>query len=206
MRRGYKVFHGDWTCRGFQYTCPGMFEMKGDPAICCRGFHFCEKAIDCFDYYSFDSNNKVAEVIAFGLVVKKGNKSCTNKIKIVREIPWTELLDIVNGGSECTGMGNTGSHNEGDYNTGDFNVSSFNTGCFMTKNSSKIYMFNKASEWTFEDWRNSPAYCLLNTMPEENITDKQLWWDCLKENEKNIIRNIPNFDVKIFYECTGIKI
>ncbi len=26
--RGYKVFNPDWTCNGYQYTCPGRFKME----------------------------------------------------------------------------------------------------------------------------------------------------------------------------------
>jgi len=33
----------------------------------------------------------------------------------------------------------------------------------------------------------------------------QLWWDSLNEKQKNIIRNLPNFDSGIFEEITGIK-
>ncbi len=94
--KGYKVFNPDWTCRGKQYTCPGEFEEEGNLKICGHGMHFCKKAVDCFYYYSFNSKNKVAEVIAYGNVIENGNKCCTNKLKIVREIPWTELLELVN--------------------------------------------------------------------------------------------------------------
>jgi len=31
-------------------------------------YAFLRKAIDCFDYYSFDPKNKVAEVVAYGEV------------------------------------------------------------------------------------------------------------------------------------------
>ena len=34
----------------------------------------------------------------------------------------------------------------------------------------------------------------------------QLWWNCLTKKNKDIIRALPNFDRKIFYQCTGIKI
>lgn len=34
----------------------------------------------------------------------------------------------------------------------------------------------------------------------------QLWWDGLKEEYRNIIRALPNFDVTIFEEVTGIKV
>ena len=96
--RGYKVFNPDWTCRGFQYEVGKTFEEDVEPSVCCCGFHFCENAADCFSYYNFDPKNKVAEVVAHGKVVNDGTKSCTNKIEIVREIPWQEVLDIVNTG------------------------------------------------------------------------------------------------------------
>lgn len=62
--KGYKVFNPDWTCQNFQYEVGKTFEMDKAPVICQQGFHFCKKATDCFDYYSFDSRNKVAEVEA----------------------------------------------------------------------------------------------------------------------------------------------
>ena len=126
--KGYKVFNPDWTCRGFQYEVGKIFEEDVKPRCCDRGFHFCEKAADCFSYYSFNSENKVAEVVALGEVDTDGKKSCTNKIQIVREIPWQELLTIVNTGKDCTGFCNTGDWNTGDRNTGDWNTGNRNTG------------------------------------------------------------------------------
>jgi hypothetical protein len=126
--KGYKVFNPDWTCRGFQYEVGKIFEEDVKPSCCDRGFHFCKKAADCFSYYSFNSKNKVAEVIALGEVDTDGKKSCTNKIQIVREIPWQELLTIVNTGKDCTGLCNTGNRNTGNRNTGDWNTGDWNTG------------------------------------------------------------------------------
>ena len=130
--KGYKVFNPDWTCRGFQYEVGKIFEEDVKPSCCDRGFHFCKKAADCFSYYSFNSKNKVAEVIALGEVDTDGKKSCTNKIQIVREIPWQELLTIVNIGKDCTGYGNTGDWNTGDWNTGYGNTGNCNTGDWNT--------------------------------------------------------------------------
>nr|WP_207654153.1 hypothetical protein [Clostridium paraputrificum] len=96
--------------------------------MCGSGFHFCQKASDCFNYYDFNSNNKVAEVEALDLVETEGNKSVTNKIHIIREIPWQELLTIVNTGKDCTGLENTGNRNTGDWNTGNRNTGNRNTG------------------------------------------------------------------------------
>ena len=230
--KGYKVFNPDWTCRGFQYEVGKIFEEDVKPSCCDRGFHFCEKAADCFSYYSFNSENRVAEVIALGEVDTDGKKSCTNKIQIVREIPWQELLTIVNTGKDCTGLCNTGNRN-----TGDWNKSSFNTGCFNTEEQ-KITLFNKPSDMTYNDWLRSDARYLLNQIPkdvvewvyEEDMTDEekvanptyettggylkvldesecgQLWWGSLSDFQKNYIRSIPNFDAEIFEQCTGIKV
>lgn len=91
---GFKVFRPDWTCspngNTKQYTCPGKFEEEGELDVCGHGMHFCQTAADCFNYYSFNSENKVAEVIAYGEVRTDGDKSCTDKLEIVREIPWDE--------------------------------------------------------------------------------------------------------------------
>ena len=183
--KGYKVFNPGWTCRGFQYEVGKIFEEDVEPSCCNRGFHFCENAADCFSYYSFNSENKVAEVVALGEVDTDGEKSCTNKIQIVREIPWQELLTIVNIGKDCTGLcntgnRNTGNRNTGDWNTGDWNKSSFNTGCFNTEEQ-KIMLFNKPSDMTYNDWLRSDARYLLNQIPkdvvewvhEEDMTDEE---------------------------------
>ena len=135
---GFKVFRPDWTCspngNTKQYTCPGKFEEEGELDVCGHGMHFCQTAADCFNYYSFNSENKVAEVIAYGEVRTDGDKSCTDKLEIVREIPWDEVLRIVNIGKNCTGRCNTGNRNTGDCNTGNRNTGDCNTGNRNTGN------------------------------------------------------------------------
>ena len=135
---GFKVFRPDWTCspngNTKQYTCPGKFEEEGELDVCGHGMHFCQTAADCFNYYNFDSSNKVAEVIAYGEVRTDGDKSCTDKLEIVCEIPWDEVLRIVNIGKNCTGRCNTGNRNTGNRNTGDCNTGNRNTGDWNTGN------------------------------------------------------------------------
>lgn len=222
--KGYKVFNPDWTCRNFQYEVGKTFEEDVTPKCCDRGFHFCTKASDCFSYYGFNPENKVAEVLALGTVDTESDdtKCCTNKIQIVREISWQELLTIVN---------------TGDCNTGDWNLSSFNTGCFMTEEQ-KIMLFDKPTDWTYRDWINSDARYALTNIPKNvvewvssyDMTDEekekyptyettggylkvldesesaQIWWDGLTDGSKDIIKSLPNFDAEIFRKCTGIKV
>ena len=202
---GFKVFRPDWTCspggNTKQYTCPGKFEEEGELDVCGHGMHFCQTAADCFNYYDFDSNNKVAEVIAYGEVLTEGDKSCTDKLEIVREIPWDEVLRIVNLGKNCTGCcntgdwntgnrntgdwntgnRNTGNRNTGNRNTGDWNKSSFNTGCFNTEEQ-KILLFNKPSDMTYRDWLDSDARYLLNQIPKDVV--EWIWSDNMTDEEK----------------------
>ena len=173
--KGYKVFNSDWTCLGKQYSCPGTFEESVSPSVCNAGMHFCKNAADCFHYYDFDPNSHVAEVIAHGTVAEGDNKCATNKLEIVREIPWTEVLEIVNTGKSCTGRCNSGNCNSGNWNSGDrnsgnrnsgdWNTTSFSNGCFNTV-SPKVYMFNKPTDRTFEQWFNCRARRLLNEIDD----------------------------------------
>ena len=270
--KGYKVFNPDWTCRDKQYTCPGIFEDPGDISVCSKGMHFCKKAADCFNYYDFDPNNHVAEVIAHGKVLEGDDKCCTDKLEIVREIPWAELLEIVNTGYGNSGYGNSGYGNSGNRNSGSWNSGSWNSGswnsgawnsgswnsgngnsgngnsgswnscnfsngCFNTADP-KIYLFDKPSEWTYRDWLDSEPRALLNqincrilvwiyfedmsdeektTHPEARTTGGYLkkldnsecaiiWWRGLSEEDKAVIKAIPNFDPAIFKQITGIDV
>ena len=196
MVKGYKVFNPDWTCRDKQYTCPGLFEEDVNPSVCNEGMHFCKTAADCFRYYDFDPNNHVAEVIAHGTVAEGDDKCATNKLEIVREIPWAEVLEIVNTGKACTGRCNSGNRNSGNRNSGnrnsgdcnsgnrnsgDWNKTSFSNGCFNTV-SPKIYMFNKPTDWTFEQWSNCRARYLLNQI--EDCPLEYVWFDTMTDEEK----------------------
>ena len=162
MTKGYKVFHSDWTCRGFQYEVGKTYEEDVVPDVCKVGFHFCQKLADCFGYYDFNPNNKVAEIEAIGDIDEGNNKCCTNKITIVKEITWQEVLKMVNTGKGDTGLCNSGlcnsgnwnrgDHNSGNHNSGDWNKTNFSSGVFCTKQP-KLIMFNKPTEMTFNQWR-----------------------------------------------------
>ena len=244
--KGFKVLNPDWTCKNKQYGCPGRFEEDVTPSVCNEGMHFCKKAADCFNYYRFDPENKVAEVVAYGTVAEDGDKCCTDKLEIVREIPWAEVLEIVNMGKGCTGLcnsgdwnsgnrnsgnrnsgncnsgdwnsgnrnsgnrnsgnwnsgnrnsgnwnsgnwnsgnrnsgnWNSGNRNSGNRNSGDWNKCGFSNGCFNTT-SPKIYLFNKPSEWTYEDWLNNEARYLLNQIPGDVLG--YIWLSDMTDKEK----------------------
>ena len=126
--KGYKVFNPDWTCRGFQYEVGKTFKHEGNIEMCGAGFHFCQKISDCFNYYDFNSNNKVAEVEAIGCTETRGDKSVTDEITIIKELTWHEVLDLANTGKDCTGNRNSGDCNSGNRNSGDWNSGNWNSG------------------------------------------------------------------------------
>ena len=206
MMKGYKVFNPDFTCRGFQYEVGKTYEKDVIPDVCKVGFHFCQKLADCFSYYDFNPNNKVAEIEALGDIDEGDNKCCTNKITIVQEITWQEVLEMVNtgkgdtglcnsghynsgncnsglynSGNRNSGLCNSGNRNSGNWNSGDWNKTSFSAGVFCTEQP-KLIMFNKPTEMTFGEWRNSGACRLLDRIdfrPTEFI-----WSDDMTDEEK----------------------
>ena len=126
--KGYKVFQPDWTCRDFQYEVGKTYHHEGSIGLCSSGFHFCERLVDCFNYYSFNPENKVAEIVATDEVIKGDDKSVTNNIEIVRELSWNDVLNLVNTGKGNTGFCNSGDRNSGNRNSGDWNSGNRNSG------------------------------------------------------------------------------
>ena len=201
---GYKVFNPDWTCRGKVYTCPGTFEEDVEPIVCESGMHFCKKAIDCFNYYSFDPRNHIAEVIAHGTVVGYNDKCCTNKLEIVREISWTELLELVNVGEGNTGIGNSGYFNSGYYNCGSRNSGYYNSGCWNSGNYNSGYYnsgsansgyYNSGSansgDWNSSDHNNG---CFNTATIKIHLFNKPSDWtykDWLSSRARRVMDCVP---------------
>lgn len=277
--KGYKAFNYDMSCRGFKYEVGKTYETNRGIGLCEWGFHFCKNVRDCYLYYSYGSDTRIAEVEAVGKVIEGSNKCVTNAIKIIKELSPTEIDGLVNCGESNRGYSNTGKYNNGNYNagsynigcsntgagnvgnynsgsynhgsintgdhnhgnnnvgghntgdsnvgdhnyghsntgdcnignynTGDFNHTNFSSGLFCTKEH-RILMFNKPSSMTYLDWRGCDAFWLLRSMPKiQNTHDNQIrqsWYDALRSEDKECIKSLENFDAKIFYECTGIKV
>lgn len=92
--KGFKVLNPDWSSRrGFKLHVGSTYEVDVSPSeFYYRGFDFCREAKDCFKYNGFDPDNRVVEIVALGEVTEDGERFATNKIKIVREISWHEVL------------------------------------------------------------------------------------------------------------------
>lgn len=100
---GYKVFTATWTAvcgkggyqNPYQYTVGETYEEKEKPHAGHNGFHFCKDLICCFNYYGIDDQKRIGLLEILGDVDEQGDKCATNKMRIVREIPWREAIDIV---------------------------------------------------------------------------------------------------------------
>ena len=204
--KGYKVFSSDWTCRGFRYDVGQIYEMDEKPICCKRGFHFCKKALDCFKYYSFDPDNKVAEVEALGDIDASddGSKCSTNKIHIIREITWQEVLDLVNLGKGCTGLcnsgdwnsgnRNSGNRNSGDWNSGDCNSGDCNSG---NRNSGDCNSGNHNSgnhnsgDWNKSSFNNGCFNTIESTIMMFNKPSDITYRDWVNSDARRLLNQIP---------------
>ena len=250
--KGYKVTNSDFTCNGFKYELNKEFVHKGKVEPCSSGFHFCVLPQSCFNYYDFDSKNRVFEVEAAGEIVEHGDKHCAEKIIFLREIMWDEVLRIVNTGVNNTGHSNSGDSNSGnrnsgnwnsgnwnsgDWNSGDSNSGYRNSGAFCTDQDPQLYLFNKPSKLKVREWENSKAYSIMLEylevtiwVPQSVMTDqekkdhpkyettegylktistKEAWgnmWNNLTDANKKVFTSLENFDSKLFFEITGIKV
>ena len=188
---GYKAFNKDLTCRGFQYEIGQTYSMEESPVPCERGFHFCKSIAETYNYYNMSDNTRICKIEALGEVQTDDDKKyCTNVIKILEEITedWERKGNsnstnsgYCNSGDCNSGDCNSGDRNSGYRNSGDCNSGNWNSGLFNTEKNPKIKMFDKDSDWTFEDWDNSDARDIMNTCPftysdficEQDMTEEE---------------------------------
>ena len=185
--KGYKAFDANLQCRGFQYEVGKTYELEGELAICKNGYHFCETISDCYYYYPIGNGTRICKVEALGRIVRRDNKICTDKIRVVEEVTDIDLVKCntgdYNSGNRNSGDYNSGNYNSGNYNSEDYNSGNYNSGnynsgnyssgCFNTEKHPRIIMFNKQSEWTYCDWRKSKAFGILRGYPMA----KAVWVD-----------------------------
>jgi hypothetical protein len=95
----YKILNSDWTCRGYQYQLGETYSIPEEDLVLCQcGFHCCEHPLDCLEFYHLIPSNHYVEVKMLGkIVTSKGSyepKCATNMLKIEREIPYEEWLEL----------------------------------------------------------------------------------------------------------------
>jgi len=83
--RNFKCFNQEYKV-GKTYTSDRM-------KICKYGFHFCQKMDNVLNYYTPSSDFILLEVEILGKVETRGDKSVTDKLKVLRVIPFEEYTD-----------------------------------------------------------------------------------------------------------------
>lgn len=88
---GVKGFDEDLKCKGFQYKIGEIHEMKDTPKLCGRGFHYCKTLRDVFQFYPNNGTNRYCIIEVMGYIDEGNDKCATNKIRLIRELPESEL-------------------------------------------------------------------------------------------------------------------
>ena len=139
-----------------------------------------------------------------------------------------------NSGDWNSGNWNSGYRNSGNCNSGNWNSCNYSSGIFCSKEE-KIRLFNKQSNLTMGEFRCSKYYDALFSSPfiltewveyteeekKESLCRQAIggylktytykeacknWWDSMSEENKEIVKSIPNFDKDVFFEITGIEV
>lgn len=140
-----------------------------------------------------------------------------------------------NSGHGNSGHRNSGDMNSGNANSGYGNKCNGSNGVFCTEEDMDIKIFNKPSGMSLRKFYGSKYYHALCSAPlrltdwikytdEEKAEDEDKaliggylktytmeeawanWWNELDDDNKEIIKQIPNFDAEIFKEITGIDV
>ena len=91
--KAYKATDHKMQCRGYQFELNKEYSIEGKLELCENGFHFCKEFKNINTYYQFHRQHRYFEVEILGDVIDDGDKSCTNKIKFIRELTDEELLE-----------------------------------------------------------------------------------------------------------------
>ena len=90
--RGYKALNEDMSTKygNMTYELDKEYEIEGKLIMCENGYHFCKELINVFNYYPLDS--RVFEIDTLdGEIIKEGDKYCSSKIKLIREVSEDEI-------------------------------------------------------------------------------------------------------------------
>lgn len=126
-----------------------------------------------------------------------------------------------NSGDYNSGYGNSGTNNNGVFCTGEPKVMLFNKPSNMTLNefyrSDAYYVLSKnfynnvwvwEEDMTDEEKAKHPEYKTIGGYLK-TFSQEEAWqnaWSKMTDEEKELVKSLPNFDAKIFKECTGIEV
>ncbi len=100
----YKDMYGEeefrWTVLNSQkYAVGETAVVDGRPVLGAWGLHFCTDMADCLDYRELTPEMHMCEVEALGEIAGScypgDSTHCANRLKIIREIPFDELMQHI---------------------------------------------------------------------------------------------------------------
>ncbi len=226
--RGYQFEIG----KEFKIDLPDGYKLTANDLCSNKVFHFCDGLSKVNGFYSCnDDANRFCIIEVLGQFCEDDEKCGSNHIRIVREITGEELMiakGLTNGNTGLFNSGdcNSGYRNSGYCNSGVFNKTNGSNGVFCNKEP-KIRIFNIQTDWTLSEFYKSRFYdaiCSSNfplikwknkVDAGENGVDGELivntyedacrhWWDGMSADNKAIIKSMPNFDIDVFCDITGI--
>ncbi len=123
MTKGYKATY-NYKCLNQTYEIGQEYKLDQKPRICKSGFHYCKEAKETLFYYNYNNEFKLLEIEDLSNnTITQDDKSCSNHIKIIREITDPEeLLQLLyrfytydKNGNELTYKDSTGYFSEYTY-------------------------------------------------------------------------------------------
>ena len=215
---GYKLTENDLCSDKVFHFCDGLskvheyysYEEGKNNRYCIVEVlgQFCEKEDKC----GSDHIRIVREITGEELKIAKG--LCNGN------------TGLFNSGDLNSGNRNSGDSNSGNLNSGIFNKTNGSNGVFCNKEPN-ICIFNIQTDWTLSEFRSSKYFGAIlssdfpliewehNPCAKENGVGGELivntyeeacrrWWNKMSTENKAIIKDIPNFDVDVFCDITGI--
>ena len=83
--KAYKASYGG-RCLTLGYEVGKTYTFNGKLEMCKNGFHFCTDFDSLLEYYQMKKDLKIFEIEVLGEVITQGNKSVTNKLKVIKSI------------------------------------------------------------------------------------------------------------------------
>ena len=161
MKTGFKATY-NFYCKDHKFEIGQTYKLQGTPIPCHYGFHYCENPINVLNYYSIKHDFRLLEIEDLGDSIVKEDKTVTNKIRIIREIPKEEyysLFGIVNNQLKIT-------YENGSWEKGTFDA---NNNCIRFEDSDGYW-----KKRTFDENHN----CIYS---ENSIG----YWEKYKYDERN---------------------
>jgi len=207
-------------CKGFIFKEGQEYKTDGEIILCQTGFHFCKDSVLTSEYYELNNDTTIyAEIEAIGDIeweMPTKHKGCANHIKILRFLSKKEIIDLLdinsNSGNSNSGYSNSGDRNSGDrnsgnWNSGDWNSTNHETGCLNSIQSETINVFNKPCDRKLWDSTNKPSFLYFEI--NKDIGYKASFQNSFKNastEDIELLKKLPNFDAKVFFETSGISL